>query len=111
MTTNGLSPFSAAVRLLLFGAFVPIGSGVTGVLLGRLKIRPFIIVAFGASLQLIGTVLLSRSSSEYGIHPSQYGFQILIGLGLGFVMPTLIYVLPFVSEPRDLGKIAKVNTS
>ncbi|KAH8730006.1 major facilitator superfamily domain-containing protein, partial [Phaeosphaeriaceae sp. PMI808] len=102
MTTNGFSPFDAAVRLLAFGAFVPVGSGVTGALLGRLRIRPCLIIGFGAALQLVGTALLSRNSSEYNIDPSQYAYQILIGLGLGFVMPTLIYVLPHTMEKRDL---------
>lgn len=104
MTTNGLSPFSAAARLLAFGAFVPIGSGLTGVLLGRLRLRPCWVIAFGACLQVIGTALLSRSSSKYEIDGAQYAYQALIGLGLGFVMPALIYVLPFTMEKRDLGK-------
>ncbi|CAO2654475.1 Nn.00g112080.m01.CDS01 [Neocucurbitaria sp. VM-36] len=102
MTTNGLSPFSAAARLLAFGAFVPIGSGLTGILLGRLRLRPCLVIAFGACLQIIGTVLLSRSSSKFEIENAQYAYQILVGLGLGFVMPALIYVLPFTMEKRDL---------
>ncbi|KAF2788839.1 hypothetical protein K505DRAFT_254577, partial [Melanomma pulvis-pyrius CBS 109.77] len=102
MTTNGRSPFSAAARLLAFGAFVPVGSGLTGILLGRLRIRPCLVIAFSALLEAIGTALLSRSSAEYDINPAQFGFQILIGLGLGFVMPALIYVLPFTMENVDL---------
>ncbi|OTB15832.1 hypothetical protein K445DRAFT_300593 [Daldinia sp. EC12] len=102
MTANGMSPFDAAARLLAFGVFVPVGSGLTGILLGRLRIRPVIVIAFGAILQIVGAALLARSSAEYNVHPSQYGFQVIIGIGLGFVMPALIYLLPYTMEKRDL---------
>lgn len=105
MTVNGLSPFHAAVRLLAFGGLVPIGSGLTGLFLRRFRLQPCIVIGLGAAFQIAGTALLSQSSSEFDIHPSQYGYQILIGIGLGFVMPALIYVLPFTQEKRDLGKI------
>lgn len=103
MTVNGLSPFHAAVRLLAFGGLVPIGSGLTGLFLRRFRLQPCIVIGLGAVFQIAGTALLSQSSSEFEIHPSQYGYQILIGIGLGFVMPALIYVLPFTQEKRDLG--------
>ncbi|KAI1804893.1 MFS general substrate transporter [Daldinia bambusicola] len=102
MTANGMSPFDAAARLLAFGAFVPVGSGLTGILLGKLRIRPFLVIGFGAILQVVGAALLSRSSTEYDVHSSQYGFQVIIGIGLGFVMPALIYLLPYTMEKRDL---------
>jgi predicted MFS family arabinose efflux permease len=104
MTTNGLSPFDAAARLLVFGAPVVVGSGLTGILLGRLKLRPVVVIAAGSTLQLIGTTLLARSSLEYRIHTSQYAFQVLVGLGLGLVMPALIYLLPYTMDRKDLGE-------
>ncbi|GAW24967.1 hypothetical protein ANO14919_145640 [Xylariales sp. No.14919] len=78
ITANGMSPFAAAARLLAFGAFVPLGSGFTGVLLGKLRIRPVVVIGTGAVLQLIGAACL------------------------GFVMPALIYLLPYTMEKRDL---------
>jgi predicted MFS family arabinose efflux permease len=104
MTANGLSPFDAAARLLVFGAPVVVGSGLTGILLGRLKLRPVLVIAAGAALQLIGAALLARSSLEYHVHASQYAYQVLIGLGLGLVMPALIYLLPYTMEKQDLGE-------
>jgi len=110
MTTNGLSPLSAAARLLTFRDFVRIGSSLTGILLGRLRIQPCLVIAFGACLQVAGTTLLSRSSSKYEIDGAQYSYQILIGLGLGFVMPALIYVLPFTMEKRNFGKNSPMSS-
>lgn len=93
-----------AARLLAFGAFVPIGSDLTGILLGRLRIRLCLVITSGACLQVVGTALLSRSSFKYETHEAQYAYKILIDLDLEFLMPTPIYVLRFTVEKRDLGK-------
>jgi hypothetical protein len=108
MTTNGMSLFAAAARLLAFGAMVPFASGITGILLGRLKMRACVVIFVGTALQMVGAALLSQSSTEYPVHASQYGYQILIGFGLGLVMPALIYMLPYTMEKRDLGKTMSV---
>lgn len=79
------------------------GSGLTGVLLGRLKFQPELVIGAGAALQVLGAALLARIPNEYHIHAPQYAYQILIGLGLGLVMPTLIYMLPYTMDKRDLG--------
>lgn len=103
MTVNGLSPLAAAVRLLSFGAFVPTGSAVAGALMGRPKIPPCWIVLFGSILQLFGTIFLSRIGTSYQVEATQYGCQILIGTGVGFVNAGLILLVPYAMQKRDLG--------
>lgn len=104
MTVYGLSPFNAALRLLTFGAFVPAGSSIAAALMGKLKIPPCFIILAGAALQLVGAILLSDIPTDTVIHPRQYGFQILLGTGIGFVACGLILLVPFAMEKRDLGK-------
>ncbi|KAF2256481.1 MFS general substrate transporter [Trematosphaeria pertusa] len=102
MTVYGLSPFNAALRLLTFGAFVPAGSSIAAALMGKLKIPPCFIILAGAALQLVGAILLSDIPTDTVIHPRQYGFQILLGTGIGFVACGLILLVPFAMEKRDL---------
>jgi hypothetical protein len=104
ITVNGLSPKQAAVRFLAFGAFVPSGSTIGAALMNKLKIPAAVIIAVGASLQLIGAVFLSRIPTGSHLHQAQYGYQVLLGIGVGFVMVGLILLVPFAMEKRDLGK-------
>ncbi|KAF1966753.1 MFS general substrate transporter [Bimuria novae-zelandiae CBS 107.79] len=102
MTVNGLSSLDAAVRLLSFGALVPSSSTFAAALMGKLQIPPSFIILAGSVLQLIGAVLFSRVPSNSDIHPDQYGYQVILGVGVGFVMCGLILLVPFVMEERDL---------
>ncbi|KAF2438547.1 MFS multidrug transporter-like protein [Karstenula rhodostoma CBS 690.94] len=102
MTVNGLSSLEAAVLLLPFGAFVPTGSSFAAAMMGKPRIPPSIIVLTGAVLQLIGAVLLSRIPTDSDIRAYQYGYQILLGAGVGFVACGLILLVPFAMEKRDL---------
>lgn len=104
MTVNGLSPLAAGVRLLPFGAMVPVGAGASATIMDRCKVPPTFMCVAGAILQSIGVAFLSRASSHKDIHPSQYGFQIIAGYGNGLVQTAVILLIPYVMESRDLGR-------
>ncbi|KAF2795478.1 MFS multidrug transporter-like protein [Melanomma pulvis-pyrius CBS 109.77] len=103
MTVNGLSPLHAAVRLLAFGAFVPGGCMIAAALMGKPKVPPAVLILIGAAFQLIGAIFLSRLPTHSQLYSPQYGFQVLLGLGVGFVSAGLILLVPFAMEKRDLG--------
>lgn len=71
---------------------------------GKLRIAPCYIVLAGAILELIGVALLSQISTAPEIDSSQYGFQVLAGLGTGMINAALIILTPYLMEKRDLGK-------
>lgn len=102
ITVNGLSPFDAGVRLLPFGVLVPGMSSLSAMLMKKL-VAPIYILMAGAILQIIGTVCLSRTDTSPTISASQYGFQILIGSGIGFINSALLLLVPFVMKSQDLG--------
>ncbi|KAF2184758.1 MFS general substrate transporter [Zopfia rhizophila CBS 207.26] len=102
MTVNGLSPFHAALRTLPFGAMVPAGSSIASILMGKPQIPLCYIVLSGTIMQIIGTIFLARTPTDSYIHPSQYGFQILTGTGMGFLNAALILLVPYATEKRDL---------
>jgi len=104
MTVNGLSPLAAAIKLLAFGAFIPIGSSLAAALMGKPKIPACWVISIGVILQIVGIVLLSRISTATHIDQSQYGFQILVGTGIGFQNAALTLLVPYVMDKRDLGK-------
>ncbi|KAF2643899.1 MFS general substrate transporter [Massarina eburnea CBS 473.64] len=101
MTVNGMSAFSAAARLLAFGAFVPTGSIISVPIMTKLRLPPTIIMAIGACLEIVGTVGLSRAPTHFHVASSQYGFQILIGTGVGFIVSAVMILLPTAFEERD----------
>lgn len=108
MTVNALSSLDAALRLLALGAFVPSGSMFAALLMGRIKIPPCFVVLAGAVLQVVGAILLSRIPSDLQIRREQYGYQAILGLGIGFVACGLIMLVPFVMEQQDLGTLNRI---
>jgi hypothetical protein len=104
VTVNNVSPLSAAIRLLTFGAFIPIGSTLAGALMGKGKLPPCYVVLAGAILEIIGVVLLSRIDTSIHVDNAQYGYQVIAGLGTGMINAALILLIPYIMEKRDLGK-------
>lgn len=104
-TVYGLSPFVSATKLLPFGVFVPVGSSFAAVLMGKPKIPPCWIIMAGAVLQIIGLVLLVEFSNTEKVEAKQYGFQILVGTGVGFLNSALTLLVPYSMEKQDLGKL------
>jgi hypothetical protein len=103
VTVNGLSPLSAAVRLLTYGAFVPFGSGLAGALMGKPRIPPCWILLAGSVMEVIGIALLSRINTSSSIDSTEYAFQIIGGTGTGLVNAGLIILVPYAMDKRDLG--------
>lgn len=103
ITVNDLSPLDAAVRLLTFGAIIPIG-GVIAATFVKKGVPPMWLVLFGAIIEIIGIVLLSRISTTEAIDKSQYGYLFMAGLGSGIIINCLVMLVPYIMEKRDLGK-------
>jgi hypothetical protein len=95
MTVHVLSPFSADTKLLSFGFPVAGGSSIAAALMGKLKIPPCWMILFGAILQVVGLVLLTRVNDTPKIDKAQYAYQILTGLGVGFINAALTLLVPY----------------
>ncbi|KUJ13244.1 MFS multidrug transporter-like protein [Mollisia scopiformis] len=102
-TINKDSAFRAGIRLIAFVLFVPTSSAFAAILLGKSKIPHCWILLSGCILNIAGTVGLSMTSTSTTINSSQYGFQILTGIGVGLFNGVLILLIPYVVEKRDLG--------
>lgn len=101
---NAVSPLDAGIRFLPFALSSPFGSGIASVLVSKVKILPAFIVVFGAVLQTVGASLMSTLPVSQELMAANYGYQIVIGFGLGMNIAGLMVLTPYVVEKRDLGK-------
>ncbi|PVI00423.1 MFS multidrug transporter-like protein [Periconia macrospinosa] len=102
MTVHGLAPLPAAIKLLSFGVLVAGGSSLSAALMGKFKIPPCWVVLFGTILQIIGLVLLTRINDVTKIDKAQYAYQVMTGLGVGFLNAALTLLVPYVMDKKDL---------
>jgi len=101
---NDLSAFSAGWRLLALMLCSPLGSILSGLLVTKVKIPPIYIFLVAAILQTIGLALMgSLSVSSSKVPPAQYGYQVILGLGIGLTLSSLIVAAPTAIEEKDTG--------
>ncbi|KAL9041869.1 MAG: hypothetical protein Q9180_000993 [Flavoplaca navasiana] len=99
---NNLSAFEAGWRLLALMLCSPLGSALSGYLVSKAKIPPFHLFLVAAVLQIIGLALMgTRSVTSSGVPPAQYGYQVILGLGIGLTLSSLIIAAPTVIEGKD----------
>lgn len=94
----------AGVRLLPFSVSSPIGSIVSSIVAGKMKIPPIYMVIGASSLQVVGFALLSTLPVSETTSKAQYGYEIIAGFGCGVNISTLMLMTPFSVEKRDQGK-------
>lgn len=100
---NGLSPLNAGIRLMPFTFAAPVGSVISAMVAGKIKLPPIYIVIFASILQVIGFVLLSTLPASSRLDHAQYGYEIIAGFGCGVNISLLLLMTPFTVEPRDKG--------
>ena len=101
---NGLTAFGAGWRLLALMLCAPLGSSASGFLIQRLKIPAFYIFLIAAILQTVGLALMgSLPVSQNGVPRVQYAYQVILGLGIGLNLSTVLTAAPTVIESRDTG--------
>jgi hypothetical protein len=103
---NGSSPTRAGISLLPLLLMTPFASGLSGYLVSNQKLRvpPLYLVALGSCLQLIGVGLDSSISTnvEGGIQKSQYAYEVLMGMGFGLVLSSLLTFIPLIVDKKDM---------
>lgn len=98
---NSLSAFSAGVRLLPYAMLAPLGSLVSNIIFTRTK-APLRLLLAGATLQLVGLVLLATQRVTLDVPASLYGYEAIAGFGVGITFGTLVIITPPSVEARDL---------
>ena len=102
---NGLSPVRAGIALLPLLLTSPFATAVQGVLTSSFKVAPFYLMLIGAVLQLVGVGLTSSLPTDgLRISPKQYGYEVIMGLGFGLSLSTVLTLAPLVVKGADLRK-------
>ncbi|KAK2796804.1 hypothetical protein FQN51_009028 [Onygenales sp. PD_10] len=100
---SGLSPVKAGLSLLPLMLTSPLATAVSGVLISNFKVAPFYLILLGATLQLIGMSLTCTLPTEsFDIPPQQYGYEVIMGLGFGMTLSTILTLAPLVIKEPDL---------
>ena len=104
---NNTSPLGAGIRLLPFTCATPVGSLLSSLMAGKLKIPPIYLVITASCLQVVGFSLLSTLPVVRHISNTQYGYEVIAGFGVGINISTLVLMTPFSVQKRDQGKCLK----
>ena len=101
---NSSSPFDAGYRLLTLTICTPLGSTIAVIFTQKLKLAPLYILLVAPIVQVIGLGLMTTIPAQAGSFPSTiYGYEVILGLGFGLSMGTVILISPLVFEKRDSG--------
>ncbi|KAF7914938.1 hypothetical protein BELL_0327g00030 [Botrytis elliptica] len=99
---DGISALNAGFKLIPFTVLAPVGSVISAILAGKVKIPPIYLVLIASCIQVIGFALLSTLPTAAAASPAQYGYQVIAGFGIGINISTLILMTPYsVADPRD----------
>jgi len=98
-----MSPLAAGIRLLPFALMTPVGSVLSALLLDKKLLTPNTLLLMGGALETSGVVLLATTIVGRDTLSQQYGFQVLVGTGVGFVSTATFLLVPIKMEKRDLG--------
>jgi hypothetical protein len=97
------TPTRAGISLLPILLIAPFASGLSGLLAGKFSVPPFYLIITGSILQLLGVGLATTlSSTDLEIQTKMYGFEVLMGLGFGFVLTPLLSLIPMVVAKADM---------
>ncbi|QDS72907.1 hypothetical protein FKW77_007827 [Venturia effusa] len=99
---NGATPTQAGFKLLALTLSSPFFTVIAGAIMSRHKSAAQYLLPAGTSFIAVATGLLSSLSTNYPIPHSVYGFQVLLGAGFGFVLPTSFYLLKVYVPEKDI---------
>ncbi|KAI6266346.1 hypothetical protein MCOR27_011057 [Pyricularia oryzae] len=102
-TVNSFSAIDAGIRMLPLLLLTPVASALSGLMVARLRVPPLFVLILGAALQCIGVGLFSSiGHSNLQVPAAQYGYQVLMGLGFGFSLSTILMMATIVVAEKDL---------
>ena len=82
----------------------PLGSVTSGYLILKIKFPAVYIFLVAAVLQTVGLALMGTLDvSDPDVPRAQYAYQVILGLGIGLTLSSLIIAAPTVIKEKDTG--------
>ena len=103
---NGISAAQAGITMLPFTILSPFFSMVCGMLLSKVPRCAALVLVGSSTITIAGITLLgslSAMSAPLSITPKVYGFEMILAVGLGFMMPPLLFFIKVDYDGVDLG--------
>ena len=101
---NNLSPVDAGVKMLALLLLSAFGAGLAGFICSKKNLSWYLLVLSNV-LQVIGLGLLSSVPTSDTILARQYGYQVILGLGFGLGLSSLVIVSRVEVSDQDLGMV------
>ncbi|KAF2758475.1 MFS multidrug transporter-like protein [Pseudovirgaria hyperparasitica] len=109
-TIHSLSALASGIRLLAFIVMVPVGAVAGAATVEKLKIKPTFALLVGAAFQLAGAIGFALLPFSTEVQASQYGFQVLFGLGSGLSNAIATSCIPQIVERKNISSALGANT-
>ncbi|KAL4971259.1 major facilitator superfamily domain-containing protein [Aspergillus desertorum] len=97
---NGQSPAAAGLRLLPLLCATAVGSFLGGAASSK-KNRTFHTFALATALVLLCTGLLSTIPATFHLPGKMYGYEVIVGLGIGLTFSTISLLTSLETRPED----------
>lgn len=102
---NNLSPVKSGINILPVLLISALGATASGLVLSKWNICSYLIIA-GNALQLIGLALQSSLPTTAVIPAAAYGYQAILGLGLGTTLSASFILARIEVRREDIGTFA-----
>ena len=100
------------MRLMPFNFFISIGGTLTNFIASKLKVAPIWLMFFGTVVEPLGVGLLANLPSTGSSPGVVYFYEIMAGIGTGFIWGMVIVIPPFLvqSQEKDIAGGATFQT-
>jgi hypothetical protein len=106
----GMSPSQAGISLLPMMLSSPAATVLSGYLTGNAKIPPVYPIIVAAALQVLGVGLMcSLPSDSTDMPDAQYGYEVLMGIGFGLGLTTVLTFARIVVSEANLCKLPFIH--
>ncbi|KGO37543.1 Major facilitator superfamily domain, general substrate transporter [Penicillium expansum] len=103
---NGISAERAGINLLPFTIVSPVFSGLCGVLLAKYQKSVGPVLFISSVFTVVGIAMLGTLSSDTsGLEPKVYGFELILAIGLGLMMPPIFFFIKVEYDDSDFAAI------
>ncbi|ORY05713.1 major facilitator superfamily domain-containing protein [Clohesyomyces aquaticus] len=100
-TVADVSPFGAGVRLIPFNLLIAVGSVLVNVIAAKTRVPAIALLSVGSILQMVGVSLTSSIDNATSVPSAIYGYQVITGLGIGFIFGLCLVLPPMVIKNQD----------
>ncbi|XDG01194.1 hypothetical protein ABKA04_000809 [Annulohypoxylon sp. FPYF3050] len=99
---NGQTATRAGILLLPLTLVSPTTAMIAGSLVGRHRLWAPGLTILGGCLNLVGITLMSTLPVDNAVPGAQFGYQVIIGMSLGLMTPTLLYILKIEVPEKEM---------